>query len=147
MIVKEKDPNKKATQDDSVLKGKPKLSKAEKAKAKFDKIEAKREKKERQKEIYKDLKDGYKEFESKDSRTKRAKAARVKKIKDKIDYKMALREFPIRLIKEVQKVRWPKQKDLGSKLAWVIGFMLSLAILFYFVDWGIQALFGVAKII
>jgi preprotein translocase subunit SecE len=60
---------------------------------------------------------------------------------------MALREFPIRLIKEVQKVRWPKQKDLGSKLAWVIGFMLSLAILFYFVDWGIQALFGVAKII
>jgi hypothetical protein len=76
MIVKEKDPNKKATQDDSVLKRQTKnYQKPKKAKAKFDKIEAKREKKEKQKEIYKDLKDGYKEFESKDSRTKRAKSS------------------------------------------------------------------------
>jgi preprotein translocase subunit SecE len=134
--------------NDVPKKEKPKgLSKEEKAKAKFAKLEEKRLKKEKQREVYEDLKEGYKEFESAEGRKKKAKEAKVKKIKEKVDYKLAIREFPVKVVKEIQKVRWPSQSVLGSRLIWVLGFIILLAVVFYFVDWGIQSLFGVAKII
>lgn len=146
--LKEDKPKKVKSSDSKKESKKTKgLSKEEKAKAKFAKLEEKQLKKQKQKEVYDNLKEGYKDFESAEGRKKRAKEAKVKKIKDKVDYKLAIREFPVKVVKEIQKVRWPSQSVLGSRLLWVLGFIVTLAVIFFFVDWGIQELFGVAKII
>lgn len=124
-----------------------KITKEEKAKIKFKKLETKRLKKEQKKQIYEKLNSEYNKFDSKEEREKRAKTSKIKKVKDKIDYRLAFKEFPVKVVKEIQKVRWPKRSALGMRLFLVLLFMVFFAVTFYLVDLGIQHLFTLIKIL
>lgn len=126
---------------------KEKLSPEEKAKIKLQKIEEKKAKKAVKDKMYKDLKEGY-EAHEKESKTKEyVKKQKVRKEKEKFDFKLAFKEMPAKMIKEVNKITWPKSDTLWMKFLWVIIFMICFGIFFYFVDWGLQALFSLAHIV
>ncbi|QEH61233.1 preprotein translocase subunit SecE [Spiroplasma chinense] len=128
----------------------------QKAKAKLDKLkqkeEAKRIKKEQKsaqkeqmQELYKQL-DGDKNL-TKEEKIKKAKDVKIKKHKEKINYKLALKEAPIKMLKEINKIKWSDRKNLGQKFSWVIVFLIVFGIFFYAVDTALQYLFTLAKII
>lgn len=78
------------------------------------------------------------------------KKIRVKKLKDKdqkVDFKQATREFPVKMIKEVNKIKWSGAENLTKKYITVIVFMAVFAIAFFFIDWGLQALFALMKVV
>jgi len=60
---------------------------------------------------------------------------------------LALKEFPVKMVKEVGKIKWSSRQNLFIKFVQVVIFILIAAILFYFIDLGLQELFSVARII
>ncbi|WP_245576618.1 preprotein translocase subunit SecE [Mesoplasma seiffertii] len=72
---------------------------------------------------------------------------KVKPEKEKVDIKLAFKEFPIKMAKEVNKIKWSGRENLTRKFIIVILFMLFFAVLFFFVDWGLQQLFVLIKVI
>ncbi|AHI52376.1 preprotein translocase subunit SecE [Spiroplasma culicicola] len=132
-------------------------NKAEKkAKEKLDKIAQKQALKEQKKlekdskkkqieELYKQL-DGDKGL-TKEEKIKKAKEKKIKKEKEKINYKLAIKEMPVKMLKEVNKIKWSDRKNLGQKFTWVIVFLLIFGIFFYAVDLGLQYLFDLLKIV
>lgn len=69
------------------------------------------------------------------------------KTKEKIDWKLAFKEFPIKMVKEVSKIKWSGKQNLTNKFVQVIIFMLVFAVIFYLIDWGFQELFSVMHVI
>ncbi|AGR41738.1 preprotein translocase subunit SecE [Spiroplasma diminutum] len=129
--------------------------KEQKAQEKLKKIQQKKARKEDKKKIKLQKKEEftklYNEFEGHDGtqegKIKAAKTKKVKKVKDKIDYKLALKEAPIKFLKEVNKIQWSSRKNLGTKFLWVIIFIAIFGVFFFFIDWGFQSLFELIKII
>lgn len=126
---------------------KEKLTPDEKAKLKLEKIQAKQETKAEKQKIYTDLKKGFDEITEKQKDKEYIKKQKVKKVKEKFDYRTTLKEMPIKMVKEVNKIRWPKREELGAKFGMVIIFLIIFCVFFYFIDWGLQELFAIAKII
>ncbi|QBQ07234.1 preprotein translocase subunit SecE [Spiroplasma gladiatoris] len=131
--MKEKDLDKKAQKQ------------ALKEKIKAEKAKAKAAKKEQFKEIYAAL-EGDKGL-TKEQRVKKARAAKVKEHKQKINVKLALKEAPIKMLKEINKIKWSGRANLGQKFSWVIIFILIFALFFYGIDTGLKHLFILMKII
>ncbi|AHB35882.1 preprotein translocase subunit SecE [Spiroplasma apis] len=128
----------------------------DKAKAKLVKIEQKnalKEAKKREKALKNEqMKELYKQLDSdsgltQEEKLKKAKETKIKKHKEKINYKLALKEAPIKMLKEINKIKWSDRNNLGSKFLWVIIFLLIFGIFFYAVDYGLQWLFVITKII
>ncbi|ATZ19072.1 preprotein translocase subunit SecE [Williamsoniiplasma somnilux] len=144
-------------------------SKAKANKAKLEKIEARQKAKEA-KAAYKLQKSSLKknknqnivnsyddegiinkvQIDSKEIKRKTKKSIRVKKIKeakDKIDWKLSFKEFPVKMVKEVNKIKWSSRINLSKKYITVLIFMAVFALVFYFVDWGLQELFALIKVV
>lgn len=76
------------------------------------------------------------------------KKIKVKKEeKEKINFRETIEEFPIKMIKETNKIKWPESRILTKKYIIVILFMAIFAIFFVFIDWGLQALFTLIKVV
>lgn len=75
------------------------------------------------------------------------KVKKAKEEKDKVDYKLAFREFPVKMVKEVNKIKWSGWTNLNRKYITVLIFMIIFAIVFYFVDWGLQEIFILMKVV
>ncbi|AUM62286.1 preprotein translocase subunit SecE [Spiroplasma monobiae] len=127
----------------------------QKAQDKLNKIKEKQAQKEAKKETKKNKKEEftklYNEFEGHDGtqegKIKAAKNKRVKKEKEKIDYKLALKEAPVKFLKEVNKIQWSSRKNLGTKFLWVIIFIAIFGVFFFCVDLAFQNLFELIRII
>ncbi|WP_338985164.1 preprotein translocase subunit SecE [Spiroplasma endosymbiont of Diplazon laetatorius] len=130
-------------------------SKEIKAQEKLKKIQEKQKRKQDKKLEKKNKKEEftklYNEFEGHDGtqegKIKAAKTKKIKKEKEKIDYKLAIKEAPIKFLKEVNKIQWSSRKNLGTKFLWVIIFIAVFGIFFFFVDWAFQNLFELMKIV
>lgn len=72
---------------------------------------------------------------------------KTKKEKEKIDWQRSFKEFPVKMVKEVSKIKWSGKQNLTNKFIQVIVFMLIFAVVFYFIDWGFQALFSAMHVI
>ncbi|WP_156902660.1 preprotein translocase subunit SecE [[Acholeplasma] multilocale] len=130
-----------------------KQAKAEaKAAAKFEKSEAKRLVKlakkstEQSTEFNDEQVNSNKKTKQKISKETKQKI-KVKKEKEKFNWKLAFKEFPIKMAKEVNKIKWSGSDNLTKKYITVVIFMLIFAVLFYFVDMGLQELFVLIKVI
>ncbi|QHX36286.1 preprotein translocase subunit SecE [Spiroplasma sp. BIUS-1] len=129
--------------------------KEQKAQDKLNKIKEKQAKKQQKLEAKKSKKEEftklYNEFEGHDGtregKIKAAKTKRIKKEKEKIDYKLAFKEAPVKFLKEVNKIQWSSRKNLGTKFLWVIIFIAIFGVFFFCVDWIFQTLFELIKII
>ncbi|WP_051636004.1 preprotein translocase subunit SecE [Mesoplasma photuris] len=116
-----------------------KVSKSElKAKAKFEKLEQKRLQKEQK------IASGKKQKISSDAT---AKIKEIKKPKEKRNWKLEFKEFPIKMVKEVGKIKWSGSDNLTRKYITVLIFMLLFAVVFIFVDWGLQELLTLIKVV
>ncbi|WP_342275415.1 preprotein translocase subunit SecE [Spiroplasma endosymbiont of Cantharis lateralis] len=130
-------------------------SKEQKAQEKLKKIQDKKTQKDSKKTQKTQKKEEFtklfNEFEGHDGtqegKIKAAKKRKVKKEKEKINYKLAIKEAPIKFLKEVNKIQWSSRKNLGTKFLWVIIFIAIFGVFFFFVDWGFQSLFELIKII
>ncbi|ATG97666.1 preprotein translocase subunit SecE [Mesoplasma lactucae] len=67
--------------------------------------------------------------------------------KEKTDWKLGFKEFPVKMVKEVNKIQWSGKRNLTNKFIQVIIFMLVFAVVFYLIDWGFQALFTAIHVI
>ncbi|ATZ16696.1 preprotein translocase subunit SecE [Entomoplasma freundtii] len=67
--------------------------------------------------------------------------------KEKVNVKEAIQEFPVKMIKEVNKIKWSSSGNLTKKYISVLLFMVIFALFFALVDWGLQALFSLIKIV
>ncbi|AKX33700.1 preprotein translocase subunit SecE [Spiroplasma litorale] len=127
---------------------KKKLTKEEKAKIKLEKIEAKKQEKAERRKQFEDL---FKEVQGHDGtqegKIKAARAKKVKKHKDKIGFKKAAKEAPVKFLKEINKIKWSSRENLSIKFLWVIVFILIFGVFFFAVDYGLQHLFVELKII
>ncbi|QGS51402.1 preprotein translocase subunit SecE [Spiroplasma tabanidicola] len=119
--------------------------KAEKEKTKALKAEAKAKEKAEFQKIY-DALDADKGL-TKEEKIKKARAAKVKEHRKKINVKLALKETPIKMLKEINKIKWSGRANLGQKFSWVIIFLLIFILFFYGVDTGLRYLFAEIKII
>ncbi|MCL8212742.1 preprotein translocase subunit SecE [Mesoplasma whartonense] len=72
---------------------------------------------------------------------------KASKTKEKIDWKLSFKEFPVKMVKEVSKIKWSGKQNLTNKFVQVIIFMLIFAVVFYLIDWGFQTLFSVMHVI
>jgi len=128
----------------------------EKAKQKLQKItesETKKAQKKQEKnkrkaemdELYKQL-DPYKGL-TKEEKTKKEKEIKIKKEKEKINVRLAVKEAPVKMLKEINKIRWSSRKNLGQKFSWVIIFLIIFGIFFFAVDLGLRYLFILLRII
>ncbi|WP_342268865.1 preprotein translocase subunit SecE [Spiroplasma endosymbiont of Aspidapion aeneum] len=151
---------KKKVRKARTIKTKVKLSREEKLRSKFEKLKAKesyiKSKKEEKiirkhqnqkkgQELLNSLKDD--NPESKKLREKLIKDEKFKTEKKKRNASLYFREWPIKMVKEVQKIRWASRRDVAIKFFWVIVFILIFGAIFYFADWGISTLFLYIKII
>lgn len=71
----------------------------------------------------------------------------TKEPKEKVDIKEVVQEFPVKMIKEVNKIKWSSSGNLTKKYISVLLFMFVFAVFFALVDWGLQALFSLIKIV
>ncbi|EOA07244.1 Preprotein translocase subunit SecE [Mycoplasma yeatsii 13926] len=74
------------------------------------------------------------------------KKLKVKKEKEPKDFKLMFKEFPIKMVKEISKIKWSGTDSLSKKFIIVILFMLIFAVIFYSLDLGIQQLFQLIKV-
>ncbi|AOG59989.1 preprotein translocase subunit SecE [Spiroplasma helicoides] len=121
----------------------------EKLKKREEALEAKRIKKQQKDEEMKAL---YQAFDAdkgltREERVQKARKVKVKKHKEKVNLKLAFKEAPIKMLKEINKIKWSSRKNLGQKFSWVVVFLLVFALFFYGVDTGLKYLFQVLKII
>lgn len=77
---------------------------------------------------------------------KTKKKLKVKKEKEPRNIKLMFKEFPIKMVKEISKIRWSGSDSLSKKFIIVILFMLIFAVIFYSLDLGIQQLFQLIKV-
>ncbi|PPE05860.1 preprotein translocase subunit SecE [Williamsoniiplasma lucivorax] len=111
--------------------------KQKKIAAKLDKIDAKQKKSDEPKSL--------KALKKETKKTIRVK--KEKDPKDKINMKLATREFPVKLVKEVNKIKWSSSKNLTNKYITVLIFMIITAIMFFLIDMGLQQLFSLIKVL
>lgn len=73
---------------------------------------------------------------------------KVKKPKPPRDkFKQRVEEFPIKMVKEVNKIKWSTKENLTKKYLEVLIFIVLFAVFFALVDWGFQALFSLIKVV
>ncbi|AVP49527.1 preprotein translocase subunit SecE [Williamsoniiplasma luminosum] len=84
--------------------------------------------------------------ELKKETNRKIKVKKTKDPKDKIDLKLATKEFPVKLVKEVNKIKWSTSKNLTNKYITVIIFMVITAVMFFLIDLGLQQLFVLIKV-
>jgi len=75
------------------------------------------------------------------------KDLKTPKDKEPRNLKLAFKEFPVKMVKEVGKIKWSSRQNLFIKFIQVVIFILIAAILFYFIDLGLQELFSASRII
>lgn len=131
---------------------KKKLTAEEKAKAKLDKINLKNAKKEEKNKRKQEMQELYSQLDpykglTKAEKVKKHKEIKIKKEKDKINVRLALKESPVKMLKEVNKIRWSDRKNLGQKFTWVIVFLIIFGTFFYAFDTGLKYLFILLKIV
>ncbi|WP_339022808.1 preprotein translocase subunit SecE [Spiroplasma endosymbiont of Crioceris asparagi] len=59
----------------------------------------------------------------------------------------SLKETPIKLVKEANKIKWPKRRVLGMKFLTIVIFIFIFAVFFYGVDQALEQLFAISKIV
>ncbi|ATZ21299.1 preprotein translocase subunit SecE [Mesoplasma tabanidae] len=74
------------------------------------------------------------------------KSIKVKKQKEKKNFKLAVKELPIKIVKEINKIKWSGWDNLKKKYIIVLLFMIFFAILFFCIGLGIEALFRLIKV-
>ncbi len=62
------------------------------------------------------------------------KKPKNKKIKPKTNWKLAFREFPIKLAKDIARIRWISQGRLGKSFLFILGFLIVFAIFYFGLD-------------
>lgn len=73
---------------------------------------------------------------------------KIKKTKPPRDkFSQRAEEFPVKMVKEVNKIRWATKENLTKKYLEVLIFIILFAVFFALVDWGFQALFSLIKVI
>ena len=73
---------------------------------------------------------------------------KVKKVKPPREkFRQRAEEFPVKMVKEVNKIRWATKENLTKKYLEVLAFIILFAVFFALVDWGFQALFSLIKVI
>ncbi|ATI73048.1 preprotein translocase subunit SecE [Mesoplasma florum] len=77
---------------------------------------------------------------------KTKKSIKVKKQKEKKNFKLAIKEFPIKIVKELNKIKWSGWDNLKKKYIIVLLFMIFFAILFFCIGLGIEALFRLINV-
>ncbi|AGM24736.1 preprotein translocase subunit SecE [Spiroplasma chrysopicola] len=70
-----------------------------------------------------------------------------KKKAEKVNWKLAFREFPVKMAKEVSRIRWASKGSLGRKFLITIAFIAVFAIFYLALDQVLFNLLHVAKII
>ncbi|AHF57350.1 preprotein translocase subunit SecE [Spiroplasma eriocheiris] len=70
-----------------------------------------------------------------------------KKDKDRINWKLAFREFPVKMAKEVSRIRWARKGSLGRKFLITILFIIAFAVFFFCLDEILSHVLKVAHII
>ncbi|AGR40730.1 preprotein translocase subunit SecE [Spiroplasma taiwanense] len=138
--------------DDSLNNLSDKDKRAKQRKLKLEtKIEKKASKVAIKLERKKEIKELFNKFEGHDGtqegKVKAAKDKKIKKHKNKVDYKLTFKEAPVKFLKEINKIKWSSRQNLGTKFLWVIIFIFIFGAFFFLVDWGLQSLFVVIKII
>lgn len=73
------------------------------------------------------------------------KVKKPKPPKDKLSQR--LEEFPIKMVKEVNKIKWSTKENLTKKYLEVLIFIVLFAVFFALIDWGFQAIFSLIKVI
>ncbi|ASZ08851.1 preprotein translocase subunit SecE [Mesoplasma chauliocola] len=69
------------------------------------------------------------------------KSIKVKKQKEKKNIKLTIKELPIKIVKEISKIKWSGWDNLKKKYIIVLLFMIFFAVLFFCIGLGIEALF------
>ncbi|WP_425380220.1 preprotein translocase subunit SecE [Spiroplasma endosymbiont of Stenodema calcarata] len=65
----------------------------------------------------------------------------------KTNWKLAFREFPVKMAKEVTRIRWTSKGSLGRKFLITILFIIAFAIFYLVLDLALHHLLTVAHII
>lgn len=77
----------------------------------------------------------------------KSKLEKNKKVKVKRNFKKWIREFPIRMFKELQRVSWGKNdKTIVTKFILVLFFIVSVALFIWGFEFGITAILKLCKI-
>ncbi|AXK50710.1 preprotein translocase subunit SecE [Spiroplasma alleghenense] len=124
-----------------------KMSKEQKAELKFEKKKLKENAKQERKKIYEQLNTPLASETDPTNIAKKAKMKKIKKEKEKGDWKTSFREFPVKMVKEVNKIRWTSGNTLGRKFVYTLIFVFIFAVFFFLVDLGLQKLFEALFII
>ncbi|WP_338972363.1 preprotein translocase subunit SecE [Spiroplasma endosymbiont of Panorpa germanica] len=128
-------------------KDKLKLSKEQKAELKLEKKNLKENAKLERKKIYEELNAAGDSDQDSTNLAKKAKMKKIKKEKEKVDWRTGFREFPVKMVKEINKIRWTSGNTLGKKFIYTLIFVFVFAIFFFVVDLGLQKLFELIYII
>lgn len=75
------------------------------------------------------------------------KVKKTKPPRDRDKFSQRAEEFPVKMVKEVNKIRWATKENLTKKYLEVLIFIILFAVFFALVDWGFQALFSLIKVI
>lgn len=65
----------------------------------------------------------------------------------KTNWKLAFREFPVKMAKEVTRIRWTSKGSLGRKFLITILFIIAFAVFYLVLDLVLHHLLTVARII
>ncbi|WP_338983575.1 preprotein translocase subunit SecE [Spiroplasma endosymbiont of Othius punctulatus] len=119
--------------------------KAAKLALKESKREAKKNRNEERLAMKAQLLGGYEDIEkNKDSIIEEHE---IKKLHKSEGRKVHFKEFPIKLLKEANKLKTPTRKELGKKFVTVLIFITVAAIIFFSLDLGLVSLFRALSII
>lgn len=119
------------------------MNKEEKKAAKLSSKNAKREFKKKKNEerlaMKAQLLGGYENIEA--NKDTIIEEHEIKKLHKSEGRKVSFKEFPIKLLKEANKLKTPTRKELGKKFVTVLIFITVAALVFYALDLGLVALF------
>ncbi|QHX35585.1 hypothetical protein STIUS_v1c00300 [Spiroplasma sp. TIUS-1] len=119
--------------------------KAVKIAAKIEKREAKKKRNEERLAMKAQLLGGYEDIEA--NKDTIIEEHEIKKLHKSEGRKVHFKEFPIKLLKEANKLKTPTRKELGKKFVTVLIFITVAALVFYALDLGLVSLFRELHII
>ena len=70
-----------------------------------------------------------------------------KKKKEKVNFKVALLEFPVKMLKDISRIKWVGKGTLGKRFILVVLFLIFFAIAYFIVDEILLTVFKSIKFI